>query len=288
VSRAPSAEGAAEVGEALLEAVRAIAREAGRAITRIEQAYRGGDAGALDVQTKADASPLTAADLAAHRIILAGLAALRPQWPVVSEEGAQLAFEERRHWRRFWLVDPLDGTREFLSGNGEYTVNIALIEDGAPRLGVVLAPATGLEYSGLADGGAWRARGGAAQEAIRVAGRLAGGAALRLVGSRSHRGDSLDALLACIGPHEFVPMGSSLKFCVLAEGGADVYPRLGPTSEWDTAAGHAVLLGAGGRVMRLDGTPLRYNRHDGWLNPEFIACGDAEADWPTWLREHGG
>jgi 3'(2'), 5'-bisphosphate nucleotidase len=254
----------------------------------IEQAFRAGDAGALDVQTKSDASPLTAADLAAHRIIAAGLAALRPEWPVVSEEGAQLAFEERRHWRRFWLVDPLDGTREFLSGNGEYTVNIALIEDGAPRLGVVLAPATGLEYSGLAGGGAWRARGGAAREAIRVAGRLPGGAALRLVGSRSHRGDSLDALLARIGPHEFVAMGSSLKFCVLAEGGADVYPRLGPTSEWDTAAGHAVLLGAGGRVMRLDGTPLRYNAHDGWLNPDFIACGDAEADWPRWLREHGG
>jgi 3'(2'), 5'-bisphosphate nucleotidase len=111
---------------------------------------------------------------------------------------------------------------------------------------------------------------------------------LRLVGSRSHRGDSLDALLARIGPHEFVPMGSSLKFCVLAEGGADVYPRLGPTSEWDIAAGHAVLFGAGGRVMRLDGTPLRYNAHDGWLNPDFIACGDAEADWPRWLREHGG
>lgn len=288
MSRAPSAAGAAEVGEGLLEAVRAIAREAGRAITQIEQAFRAGDAGALDVQTKSDASPLTAADLAAHRIIAAGLAALRPEWPVVSEEGAQLAFEERRHWRRFWLVDPLDGTREFLSGNGEYTVNIALIEDGAPRLGVVLAPATGLEYSGLAGGGAWRARGGAAQEAIRVAGRLPGGAALRLVGSRSHRGDSLDALLARIGPHEFVAMGSSLKFCVLAEGGADVYPRLGPTSEWDTAAGHAVLVGAGGRVMRLDGTPLRYNAHDGWLNPDFIACGDAEADWPRWLREHGG
>ena len=151
---------------------------------------------------------------------------------------------------------------------------------------MVYVPATGLGYSGIAGVGAWRSRGGPdTLEAIAVAARGREATPLRLVGSRSHRGQSLDRLLERIGPHEFVPMGSSLKFCVLAEGGADVYPRLGPTSGWDTAAGHAVLRGAGGRVLRLDGAPLDYNRGEGWLNPDFVACGDSQADWPRWLRE---
>jgi 3'(2'), 5'-bisphosphate nucleotidase len=272
-----------------LEAVRGIARAAGAAIIEVERAHRAGDAGALGLRSKGDASPVTAADLAAHRVIVDALRRLTPDVPVLSEEAADVAWATREVWRRFWLVDPLDGTREFLTGNGEYTVNIALVEHHAPRLGVVYAPASGLEYSGIAGVGAWRARGvGAGPEPIRVGGRSvpdAPGAPLRVVGSRSHRGDSLDALLRRIGPHEFVPMGSSLKFCVLAEGGADVYPRLGPTSEWDTAAGHAVLLGAGGRVLQLDGSPLGYNRKAGLLNPDFVACGDALSDWTAWVRE---
>lgn len=273
-------------GGPLLQSVRALALEAGAAIAQIERAHRAGDGAALGLQQKADDSPLTAADLAAHRLIAAGLARLTPELPVVSEEGAQLPFAERAGWPRFWLVDPLDGTREFLSGNGEYTVNIALIQGGAPLLGVVYAPSTGLGYSGIAGVGAWRSRDGStALEAIGSAGRGPQAAPLRVVGSRSHRGQSLDRLLERIGAHEFVPMGSSLKFCVLAEGGADVYPRLGPTNGWDTAAGHAVLLGAGGRVLRLDGAPLAYNCAEGWLNPDFIACGDRQADWPGWLRE---
>ena len=280
-------------GGPLLEAVRGIAREAGAAIVEVERAHRAGDAGALALRAKGDASPVTAADLAAHRIIVDALRRLTPDVPVLSEEAADVAWGTREVWRRFWLVDPLDGTREFLSGNGEYTVNIALVEGHAPLLGVVLAPASGLEYSGITGVGAWRARGeGARPEPIRTAGRMASAdagdarhAPLRVVGSRSHRGDSLDALLARVGPHEFVPMGSSLKFCVLAEGGADVYPRLGPTSEWDTAAGHAVLFGAGGRVLQLDGSPLEYNRKPDLLNPDFVACGDALSDWAGWVRE---
>ena len=280
-----------------LEAVRGIARAAGAAIVAVERAHREGDAQALGLRAKGDASPVTAADLAAHRIIVDALRRLTPDVPVLSEEAADVAWETRQVWRRFWLVDPLDGTREFLSGNGEYTVNIALVGHHAPLLGVVYAPASGLEYSGIAGVGAWRARGEAGRpEPIRCDGRkvpaadvdAASGTArapLRVVGSRSHRGGSLDALLARIGPHEFVPMGSSLKFCVLAEGGADVYPRLGPTSEWDTAAGHAVLLGAGGRVLQLDGSPLGYNRKPGLLNPDFVACGDAVSDWAAWVRE---
>jgi 3'(2'), 5'-bisphosphate nucleotidase len=270
----------------LLRSVRELAFEAGEAIVAIERAHRGGDGAALRLQHKADESPLTAADLAAHQIITAGLARLTPEWPVVSEEGAHLPYAERAHWTRFWLVDPLDGTREFLSGNGEYTVNIALIQDDAPLLGVVYVPATGLSYSGIAGVGAWRSRGDPDMlEAIAAAGRTPEATPLRVVGSRSHRGLSLDRLLERTGPHDFVPMGSSLKFCVLAEGGADVYPRLGPTSGWDTAAGHAVLLGAGGRVLRLDGAPLAYNRSEGWLNPDFVACGDRQSDWSRWLRE---
>ena len=290
-------------GGPLLDAVRRIAREAGAAIVAVERAHRAGDAAALDLRAKGDASPVTAADLTAHRIIVDALRRLTPDVPVLSEEAADVAWETRQVWHRFWLVDPLDGTREFLSGNGEYTVNIALVEGHAPLLGVVLAPASGLEYSGITGVGAWRARvGDARPEPIRTAGRMADadadGAAdtaadaddavhapLRVVGSRSHRGASLDALLSRLGPHAFVPMGSSLKFCVLAEGGADVYPRLGPTSEWDTAAGHAVLLGAGGRVLQLDGAPLGYNRKPDLLNPDFVACGDVLSDWAGWLRE---
>lgn len=280
-------------GGPLLEAVRRLAREAGDAIVAVERAHRAGDAGALGLRAKGDASPVTEADIAAHRIITAGLRRLTPDVPVLSEEASEVPWEVRASWRRFWLVDPLDGTREFLAGNGEYTVNIALVEGDTPLLGVVLAPASGRGYSGIARVGAWRsAAAGAPALPIRVAGRAAPTAAadgaghpLRVVGSRSHRGDSLDALLTRVGPHEFVPMGSSLKFCVLAEGGADVYPRLGPTSEWDTAAGHAVLLGAGGRVLRLDGSPLRYNRKAGLLNPDFVACGDGGSDWSGWLQE---
>lgn len=274
-------------GGPLLDAVRRIAREAGAAIVEVERAHRAGDARALGLRDKDDASPVTAADLAAHRIISEGLGRLTPDVPVLSEEAADVAWQTRAAWRRFWLVDPLDGTREFLAGNGEYTVNIALIDRHLPVLGVVLAPASGLEYSGIAGVGAWRARGAQdAPQPIRI-GTGAADAPLRVVGSRSHRGGSLDALLARIGPHEFVAMGSSLKFCVLAEGGADVYPRLGPTSEWDTAAGHAVLLGAGGRVLRRDGAALEYNRKPDWLNPDFIAGGDARPDWAAWLAELG-
>ena len=183
------------------------------------------------------------------------------------------------------MVDPLDGTREFLADNGEYTVNIALIEGDAPRLGVIHVPATDTGYSGVVGVGAWRTRAEGPPVPIRVAGRGASETPLRVVGSRSHRGDSLDALFARLGPHTFSAVGSSLKFCVLAEGAADVYPRLGPTSGWDTAAGHAVLCAAGGRVLRLDGTPLVYNRDERWLNPDFIACGDDGFDWPRWLKE---
>lgn len=273
--------------EALITAVRRIAREAGDAILQIYREHERGNAIAL--QHKSDHSPLTAADLAAHRLISERLAALTPEWPVLSEESAEVPFAQRQQWRRFWLVDPLDGTKEFLSCNGEFTVNIALIEAHQPVFGVVHVPVKDLDYWGVASSalglpsGAWRARErGALVESIGVARQTA--QPVRVVGSRSHRGDSLDGFLSRLGPHELVSMGSSLKFCVLAEGAADVYPRLGPTSEWDTAAAHAVVQGAGGRVLRWDGSPLEYNRRDTWLNPHFIAYAAADRDWLALLQ----
>lgn len=259
-----------------LKSVREIARTAGVAILEV---YRRLEAtGDVVVDRKADSSPLTEADLAAHRIIVEGLHALTPHLPVLSEEASDVPLSERRSWSRFWLVDPLDGTKEFLSRNGEFTVNIALIDGHRPVLGVVHIPVTGVDYFGLADIGSWKASTQIdAGVPIRVASESS--QPIRVVGSRSHADVRLGNALQAIGPHQLVSMGSSLKFCVLAEGAADVYPRFGPTSEWDTAAAHAVVRGAGGDVVGFDGAPLEYNCRPSWLNPDFIAIGARDRDW---------
>jgi 3'(2'), 5'-bisphosphate nucleotidase len=260
----------------LLGEVAAIAR---RAAAEILEVYASGNA---DTTLKGDDSPLTQADLRAHRRIAAELARLTPEIPMLSEEAADVPYAQRAAWGRFWLVDPLDGTKEFLSRNGQFTVNIALIEDHVPALGVVHVPVSDTSYQGLTGTGAWCERAGAAAQPIRVRTRSA--SPVRVVGSRSHRGDSLDGFLARLGEHEMLPMGSSLKFCMVAEGAADVYPRLGPTSEWDTAAAHAVVTAAGGRVRTLEGAPLRYNTHEGILNPFFVVSGPEDRDWLALLR----
>ena len=264
-----------EAPTALLEHVSAIARAAG---VEILEVYASGSAAA---STKKDSSPLTIADLRAHALIVARLAQLTPGIPILSEEAAETPFSERSGWQRYWLVDPLDGTREFLARNGQFTVNIALIEGHAPALGVVHVPVTDTTYLGRLGSGAWRARPGSPDEAIHVAAHST--TPLRVVGSRSHRGDSLEPFLDRAGPHQLVPVGSSLKFCLVAEGAADVYPRLGPTSEWDTAAAHAVLVAAGGTVSQLDGAPLAYNARAGLINPHFVAYGPKDRDWLTLL-----
>jgi 3'(2'), 5'-bisphosphate nucleotidase len=233
------------------------------------------------VEYKADDSPITRADRAAHDVLAARLSLLTPQVPVLSEEAeAAHDFAIRGAWRDLWLVDPLDGTREFISRNGEFTVNVALVRDHEPVLGVVAAPALGLTYYAARGLGAFRTQAEHGTEPIRV--RQASDP-LVIVGSRSHRGDSLDGLLARLGPHELRPMGSALKFCIVAEGSADFYPRLGPTSEWDTAAAQAVLEVAGGAVTTLDGSPLRYNERDTLLNPHFIAYGDRSRRWSAYF-----
>lgn len=250
--------------------VRALARRAGAAIIEIYS-------GTFSVERKADDSPLTTADMAAHRVIVEGLRALTPDIPVLSEESADIEWSIRETWPRHWLVDPLDGTREFVKRNGEFTVNIALVEDHAPVLGVVLAPVTGELYFASNDAGAFVERApGALPRPIetRTAARIP-----TVAGSRSHGNERQATMLSQLGEHRLISLGSSLKFCLLARGDADVYLRLGLTSEWDTAAAQCVLEQAGGAVLDLAGAPLRYNMKESLLNPEFIAAGDRSADW---------
>jgi len=260
----------------LLDAVARIATEAAHCILEV---YNGPFA----VEHKDDQSPLTEADRAAHELIIAELHKLTPELPVLSEESAKTDYAGRAGWTRFWLVDPLDGTREFVKRNGEFTVNIALIDHGQPVLGVVQVPVTGVLYLGVRGVGAWKEENGT-RRSIRVR-RYQGGRAT-VVASRSHRGEAVDRFLACLesreGAYDTASYGSSLKLCLVAEGVADIYPRLGPTSEWDTAAAHCVVEAAGGRVTDLAGEPLRYNKPD-ILNPWFLVSGSGDYNWRALL-----
>ena len=201
---------------------------------------------------------------------------------MLSEESATSEIEARRSWQQYWLVDPLDGTREFIKRNGEFTVNIALIDGHEPVLGVVTAPVPGTSYLGAAGLGAFKQDASGERQPIEVTRPAA--EPLRVVGSRSHPSPDLAALLETLGPHDIKPMGSSLKICLVAEGEADLYPRLGPTSEWDTAAAQAVLIAAGGSMMDLKGQPLTYNARESLLNPHFLALGDDIRERLTCLR----
>lgn len=259
----------------LLEPLARIAADAGAAILEI---YRTD----FDVELKDDRSPLTAADMAAHRVIVAALKALTPDMPVLSEESAAIPAAERARWTRYWLVDPLDGTKEFVKRNGEFTVNIALMEGEQPVAGVVHAPVKDTTWLGIDGVGAFR-KTAAGTEAIAV--RTPAANPVRVVCSRSHRDAQTDAFINRLGPHKAVAIGSSLKFCLVAEGAADVYPRFGPTSHWDTAAAHAVVVAAGGEVVDLDGAALRYPAGDSLLNPAFLVYGDAQRNWPQYLRQ---
>ena len=246
---------------ALFPSLLTLARMAGAAVMAV---YTRDDAGA---QAKADGSPVTEADLAAHHVLVAGLSGLLPGCPVVSEEDAA-SHQHRRGQGRFWLIDPLDGTREFLARNGEFTVNVALVDEGRSVLGVVYAPAVDALYWGGPGWGAFRCVSGATQ-ALQVRPALPG-QALRVVASKSHLNDETRDFIGRLGVVQLVQAGSSLKFCRVAEGAAALYPRLAPTCEWDTAAAQAVLEGAGGGVHDLSGRPLRYGKPE-VLNPSFVA-----------------
>ncbi|HET8551014.1 MAG TPA: 3'(2'),5'-bisphosphate nucleotidase CysQ [Gammaproteobacteria bacterium] len=257
----------------LLEPLTRIAEAAGTAILDIY-------ATDFDVELKDDRSPLTAADKAAHRLICAQLAELTPDMPVLSEESAAVPVAERRRWSRYWLVDPLDGTKEFIKRNGEFTVNIALIEGDVPVAGVVHAPVKETTWLGIDGIGAFR-KTAAGTESVAV--QTPAAEPMRVVCSRSHLSTETQAFIDRLGPHETVATGSSLKFCLVAEGAADIYPRFGPTSQWDTAAAHAVVAAAGGAVVTLNGEPLRYPAAESLLNPPFLVYGDTGRDWRRYL-----
>lgn len=221
------------------------------------------------VSYKSDDSPITAADTAAHDIITHGLRRISRDIPILSEEGKDIPWEERKHWRRFWLVDPVDGTKDFTQRTGEFTVNIAMIEDGEPVMGVVIAPALKEAFWGVVGEGAhMRDRTGRVHR-IRVSEPKD---VKRVVASKNHLNAETRAFIDRLGEHELVQAGSSLKFCRIAEGHADIYPRMGPTCEWDTGAAQAVLVAAGGKVQTVDGKSMKYGKQD-VLNPYFVAAG---------------
>lgn len=253
----------------LAQQVKQIAIEAGEKIMQIyDQDFT--------IYDKSDSSPLTEADLAAHHHIVDSLQAISPL-PILSEESADIPWSERKTWVRYWLVDPLDGTKEFIKKNGEFTVNIALIEYGEPTFGVVHAPAINKTYVGQEELGAYSEVDGV-KTVISAKAHVAG-ETWKIVGSRSHQSPEINQILDGLGgENELVAMGSSLKLCLVASGEAHMYPRVGPTSEWDTGAAHAVALAAGAKVTVLDvknpldpdASPLRYNQKDSVLNPYFL------------------
>lgn len=262
---------------ALLDAVIALALAAGEKILTVYGTH-------FHVDYKDDQSPVTEADRLADETIVAGLKRLTPDFPALSEEATAPPFNVRAPWKKVWLIDPLDGTREFVKRNGEFTVNIALIEDGEPVLGVVYAPVTDTCYYATRGHGAFKKTGQGQPAAINTK-HCQPGTPMVVTGSRSHNaGDTMRRFLTQIGPHKYLPMGSALKSCMVAEGAADVYPRFGPTCEWDTAAAQCIVEEAGGKFTDLALQPLRYNVRDTLLNPHFLVFGDPSQDWRRVLK----
>jgi len=260
---------------ALTQDVLELAREAG---LRISEIYREG----YDVTLKDDATPLTTADLVAHKVITDGLRQLSYQAPVLSEESCAVPFSERTEWETYWLVDPLDGTREFIKRNGEFSVNIALIHKGSPVLGVVHAPELSVSYFAYRDGGAWKQPDDSDAEQIHVCQTQRE----KVVVARSRSpetGPNMRRFLEKLGDHDEVSMGGALKSCLVAEGAADVYARLGPTSEWDTGAAQCIVEEAGGHITDLKMNDLRYNTRESLINPHFFVIGSFLYDWQKFL-----
>ena len=262
----------------LVNPVCEIAKQAGAEIMKI---YAEG----FEIEEKKDHSPLTSADLASHTLIIDKLAKLTPEIPILSEESASISFAERTSWSNYWLIDPLDGTREFIKRNGEFTVNIALITQHSSSLGVVYLPVKNICYFATRNHGAYKQDQN--QNAIRINARVSTpNNTPTICGSRSHAGKSLQALQDKIGDYNLISMGSSIKMCLVAEGVADIYPRFGPTSEWDTAAAHCVVNEAGGEIVDLQLDTLRYNTKDSLLNPSFLAIGNMNQQWREFLTKN--
>ncbi|MGV3582869.1 MAG: 3'(2'),5'-bisphosphate nucleotidase CysQ [Methylophilus sp.] len=266
-------------GYQLQNDVIAIAKEAGEAIMQIYSTDFG-------YEIKSDNSPLTDADIAAHDIIVSRLQQLTPEIPVLSEESEAVDIDLRMSWQKYWLIDPLDGTREFLKRNGEFTVNIALISQHESIMGIVYAPVTGLTYYASKGNGAYKQVGSATSKEIHT--KNLDLQKITIAGSRSHSDEKFQKFmqnleLRTLVKPELIRLGSSLKICLVAEGGADVYPRLGPTYEWDTAAAHCVLKEAGGNIMDVHAEALRYNNKPSLLNPHFFATADISQQWEAFL-----
>ena len=265
--------------------VMALARSAGEEILQVYNHIEG-----FDVNSKGDNSPVTAADLAAHHVLKPGLEALLPNVPVLSEESALPDYSIRKKWTRYWIIDPLDGTKEFIKRNGEFTVNIALIENGAAVLGVVFVPVLDLMYTGIKGTGAQKISNGKTEDIKTrlLQPRLNLKQAIEVVASRSHGAEDVDRFLNKVtdklGNVAQKNMGISLKLCLVAEGSADIYPRLALTSEWDTAAAQAVVEAAGGKVVDIDLNVMRYNTKDDILNPYFFVLGDPGYPWEIILK----
>jgi 3'(2'), 5'-bisphosphate nucleotidase len=271
----------ADLPHPLLVPVIELCRSAGEVILPF---WRSG----VEVTAKSDDSPVTAADIAAHELLVAGLKALDPSIHILSEEDANIPLSERSQWQRWWLVDPLDGTKEFISGSEEFTVNVALIENGRVVFGVVSMPTNNRCYFGGTGLGAWRSDDTAHLTPIKVRNQPGVGESFTVVASRRHSSPEQEKLLAglsaAVGKLQLTNIGSSLKFCLLAEGAADCYPRLAPTSQWDTAAAQGVLEGAGGVVLNLAGETFDYPARESLLNAFFLAL-PGEAKWRGALLE---
>ena len=262
-----------------LEPVICIAKAAGDAIMQIYSTN-------FDIAKKEDNSPLTEADLASHSLISLALNKLTPNIPILSEESAEIDFQTRQQWKQYWLIDPLDGTREFIKRNGEFTVNIALINQHLPVLGVVYAPASEIIYFATKSYGAYKQV--KFSEVCKIVAKKSNLKNIVIAGSRSHINKKMEDFLINIGNRsgkspELINLGSSLKTCLVAEGVVDLYPRLGPTSEWDTAAAHCILLEAGGDVVDISGSRLLYNNKKSLLNPDFFAQGKGGINWSIYL-----
>ncbi|MEC4766690.1 3'(2'),5'-bisphosphate nucleotidase CysQ [Halomonas sp. CUBES01] len=258
----------------LIEGVHAAGRE-------VMAIYQSG----FSVETKADQSPLTDADMASHHALIAMLKDLTPEVPVLSEESGEIPFATRQDWQRYWLIDPLDGTKEFVNKNGEFTLNVALIENGVPVFGIVYAPVLQTTWVGQVGGEVFKIAQGIYVNLQARALPDPETAPWKVVGSRSHGAEAFERFCAGLPAHERVSMGSSIKLCLVAEGQADLYPRLAPTSEWDTAAAQAVVMAAGGEVLNAHTlAPLRCNQQESVLNPSFIVCGQRDERWESALE----
>ena len=253
--------------QTLIENLIQISKNAGDAIMDIYETK-------FDVDIKSDQSPLTKADLLSNKIICSYLKKITPEIPVLSEESSDVQYERRSKWSEYWLVDPLDGTKEFIKRNGEFTTNIALISENRPVLGIIHVPVSNETYWGSKETGSYHLNGDSLSNKKKISVSKEKNDCLRIVSSRSHPTGELKILLQKLGKHKLVSMGSSLKFCLIAKGEADCYPRLGPTCEWDTAAGEIIAESAGANIVNLSNKMIRYNQKESYLNPHFLVSKD--------------